>query len=497
MTHKPTVGIIGAGFSGICAAVQLKKQLGITAQIFEASDDIGGTWYHNKYPNCACDVPSHLYSLSFELNPSWSQRYSSQQEIHEYLKGVAEKYDIYSQTSLNSKVVQATWIENNRQWRLDVTDSRDEANSATVYFDIIFVSVGSLRVARIPREFESFDGPIVHTAYWDSNMDFTDKRVAVIGSGASAVQTIPALAKVTKTLYSYQRTPAWIVMRKQRHYSDFAKSVFKWVPFAARLYRLWIFLQLEMLYILFGYAQTFLGKLARNGLAAEMRNRIEKQGRAELVPLLIPDYPPGCKRLIVSENYLEALCQENIVVERSPIKQIKGRTILTEDGKENEFDILCLATGFDVQGFLGQLQVVGKNGQSLNELWRDKFPETYKSVLINGYPNLFMILGPSSLLGHNSVVIMTECQVNYAVQCIRNMIKRDIAAIEPTKEAQEAFVRDLKQRFEGTTWKGGCSSWYLNSQGEVTALWSSTVIQFWWLLRKAPRFQDFTLYERP
>ncbi|KAI8147058.1 hypothetical protein BJV82DRAFT_597567 [Fennellomyces sp. T-0311] len=492
--HKPTVGIIGGGFSGIAAAIRVKQELGITAHIFEGSDDLGGTWYHNTYPNCACDVPSHLYSLSFEPNYNWSQRFSNGAEIHQYMQGIARKHGLYEQTSLNTQVLKATWIEEDKKWKLDL---RKGDELTFVYFDMIYLSVGSIRVPHVPEEFKGFQGTVVHTAYWDPNVDFTDKRVAVIGSGASAIQTIPALVKQASKLVTYQRTPAWVLVRKQYYYSRLAKFIFRWIPFANKIYRFMLFLSYESSYLLFGYYSSIYAKIARKFLAYDMKRRILKQGRPDLVSKLVPDYPPGCKRLTQSEDYLEALCEEHVTVERTAIQSIKGRTITTVDGNENEFDILCLATGFNVQGFLGNLEVQGKDkGQTLNEAWSDSFPDSYKSVLINGYPNLFMILGPSSLLGHNSVLIMTEGQVDYSIKCIKKMIKGDVVAIEPTLEAQSNFVKNLKEDLKTTVWKGGCNSWYLDARGDVTALWSSTVTRFLWLLRRVGNTSDFITYTK-
>ncbi|CDS08506.1 hypothetical protein LRAMOSA09867 [Lichtheimia ramosa] len=449
------------------------------------------------YPNCACDVPSHLYSLSTEINPDWSKLYSGRDEIYAYQVGIAKKHNLYAQTRLETRVTNATWLDDERQWLLDLEDCSSENKPLeSVKFDIIFVSVGSIRVPRVPEEFKGFTGPILHTAQWDSSVDFTGKRVAIIGSGASAVQTIPALADQAKQVYNYQRTPIWCKRRNQFAYSSFIKFIFRYVPLAARLYRFLIFLRMESNFLIFGYYKSFLARLVRKRLEGEMRNRILKSGRPDLVDKLIPKYPPGCKRIVVTDDYLETLCKSNVVVETSPIESVKGNTITTKDGNQEEFDILCLATGFDVQGFLGHLQIKGKDKQTLNEAWYDKFPDTYKTVNVHGYPNAFILLGPSSLLGHNSVLIMAECQINYAIQTLRSMIKNKIAAFEPKQEAQQTYVAGLKSDLDKTVWKGNCSSWYVNKEGDVTAVWSSTVTRFWWLLRKFPGFhKDYITYK--
>ncbi|KAI8138275.1 hypothetical protein BJV82DRAFT_697788 [Fennellomyces sp. T-0311] len=459
----PTIAIIGGGFSGLYAAIKVKKELGIQAQIFEASDDIGGAWYHNTYPNCGCDVPSHLYSLSTDLNPDWSQLYATREEIHSYMQNVAKKHELYKQTRLQAKVIKAAWLEGQRRWQLDILDCSDNGSKEleTAYFDFIFLCVGSIRVPLIPEHFKTFTGPVVHTAFWDNTVDFTGKRVAVIGNGASAVQVIPALAPIVSQMYSYQRSVTWCTLRRQYSYSSLAKFIFRWIPMVALIYRLYLFLKVCT-------AQRGGAKRFKKNLEVEMRTRMEKQGRPDLIPKLIPEFAPGCKRLAISDNYIEALCRRNVVVQTNTIKKIQGRTIVTQDDDEQDFDILVLATGFNVAGFLGHLEVHGKTEANLNHTWRQNFPDMYKSTLINGYPNMFMILGPSSYPGNNSAVAMGECQVDFAVGLIKRMAKDKIAAIEPSKQAQDKHAAKLKSGFDQTVWKGGCTSWYMNKQGDVS-----------------------------
>ncbi|KAI8381112.1 putative flavin-binding monooxygenase [Radiomyces spectabilis] len=491
-----TVAIIGSGFSGICAAIQLKEQLGITAHVFEASQDIGGTWHHNTYPGCACDVASHLYSFSFAKNPSWSQRYSPQPEIYEYLRRVANKYHIYEQTKLNTEVVKAEWVDERQQWKLEFRE-RGSTETHTAYFNLVFAGLGPLRVPHVPEIFKQFEGIKVHTGFWDKNIDFTNKRVAVIGSGSSAIQAIPKLAEIASEVHCFQRTPAWVLARKQYHYSEIVKKLFFWLPWLMTIYRFVLFLRNELKYMLgFGYHNSWTYRVHQRQTIKQMTKRLEAQGRPDLVPKLIPDYPVGCKRITLSEDYLEAVSQSHVTVNRSAITKVEGRTITTADGKETEIDILCLATGFNVQGFLGNLQVFGRNSQSLNKLWDENYPDTFKSVTIHGFPNFFMLLGPAAALGHSSVVSMVECQVNFALDRIKRMQSKNLAAIEPKIEAQNEFVATLKKDLKPTVWNSGCRSWYMNKDGEVFSLWSSTVTKFWWTLRNTDS-SDFIEYKRP
>ncbi|KAI8141363.1 hypothetical protein BJV82DRAFT_714940 [Fennellomyces sp. T-0311] len=488
-----TAAIIGTGFSGICAAIKLEQELGIKAQVFEMSKDIGGTWYVNTYPGAACDIPSHLYSLSFEPNPSWSERFSSQTEIHQYLQGVARKHGVYEQVKLETEVFRAEWKDQQRQWLLQWRNTQVHQHVGSGYFDIVISGVGGLRIPNIPKEFEGFSGPIVHTTWWDSNIDYTNKRVAIIGSGATAVQVIPELRKVASHVYSYQRTPNWIATRKQYRYSSIVKFIFRWVPFVMWMYRMSIFFRNEARYIAFGYQKT-VGRYVQNMFKKEMTARLKRSGRPDLIPILTPDYPVGCKRICQTESYLEALAKDNVMVIRSGVDEIRGRTLVDKSGNETEVDILVLATGFNVYDNIGNLQIYGRDGVSLRDTWKRETQQAYKSVTIHGYPNFFMLLGPYSSLGHNSVVSSDDGSVSYVMKCIKTMKKNNIAAIEPKKSAQEEFTAQVQRGFEGTVWKGGCKSWYMNERGEISVLWNGTVSAFWWMLRR-PNFKDFIQYK--
>ncbi|CAO3591624.1 unnamed protein product [Absidia cylindrospora] len=396
----PTVGIIGSGFSGMTAAIQVQKKFGIQPRLFEWNADIGGTWHANTYPGCACDIPSGLYSFSFEQNPDWTSSYSSQPEILAYMRGVARKYGIYDQTYFNTEVVEVTWLESVKKWKVDYRTGED-LQIKTECFDILFGGIGPLRIISIPEQYKDFKGTVVHTGAWDSSIDFTGKNVAIIGNGASAVQVIPQLQKVVKHLYSYQRTPTWVAQRYQFNYHKGIKILFRWFPFLMRLQRILIYIIHETTFPIFKRSNSYLAKFVRWWFARDMTKRLEKKGRADLVPLLIPNYALGCKRIARSENFLEALSEDNVTVKFGNITQVDGCTINHEDESATEVDILVLATGFDVQGFLGDLKVKGRNGKVLNELWSDNnYPDTYKTMTIHDFPNFFLLLGPNSGLGH-------------------------------------------------------------------------------------------------
>ncbi|KAH8552866.1 putative flavoprotein [Umbelopsis sp. PMI_123] len=492
MKQDIRIGVIGAGFSGMCAAIQVKKQLGIDAEIIDKDADFGGTWHANTYPGCACDIPSHVYSFSFELNPYWSRFQSPRQEIAAYLRYVAAKYGLYNQTKFNTEVVAAHWMESDQMWKVTVRKACRSPEGVTVYgdiedhyYNILFVGVGPLMVPNKPKMFEPFQGKVVHTAKWDSSIDMRNKRIAVIGSGASAIQAIPELAKEVKTLYSYQRRPAWIGPSRGGPYSQRMKFLFAYVPFFMRIYRFLIFMLLDRNVRIFNRPQEY-NELARERFAAFMVRQLTRLNRKDLIEKLVPTYPVGCKRIAYSHIYLEAMARDNVVVERSPIAAIKSNSIVTEDGQERDIDVLVLATGFITQDYLGPLQVYGQNGLSLKTYWKENgFPKTYKTVTVNQFPNFFCILGPGSGLGHNSVVIMAECQVNYAVDLIKKMIRKKIKSVNVKAERAQEFSNNLDKELSSTVWSQNCMSWYQNAMGKVTLLWSRSVTEFWWATRTA------------
>ncbi|KAI7858157.1 hypothetical protein BDC45DRAFT_602757 [Circinella umbellata] len=497
VSNKPTVAVIGAGFTGICAAIKVKQELGIDAELFEVAKDVGGTWEANTYPGLECDIPSHVYSFSFEPNPNWSKHFSPQVEIKTYLQNVAKKYNLYPKIRFETEMIRAEWKEEKNQWFLQWRNVDDHQKIEDGYFDFVFAGLGPFRVPKIPQELpiDQFDGPVIHTARWNKNIDFTNKKVAVIGSGATAVQLIPSLQKMTHHLYSYQRTPAWVTVRNQFNYSRISKFLFRWVPLFMWIYRLYIFFQIDLSYIKIGYYNSWIGRFIRQRTAKSMASRLTRAGRPDLIPKLIPNFPLGCKRITRSESYLETLAKENVSLIQSGIKSIQGRTIIDNEGNEVEVDILVLATGYDVQQFLGNFDIYGRNNVRLLEQWMKYSPRTYKTVSMHGFPNFFTAMGPSSGLTHHSAVVMIEIQIAYAIQCIKNLAQNNMVAIEPKETAQEVFITKLQKSFDGTAFKGGCSSIFLDQNNEIFGIWSGTVCSFWRELHK-PNFNDFMFYKK-
>ncbi|KAI9275839.1 hypothetical protein BDA99DRAFT_601395 [Phascolomyces articulosus] len=489
------VAIIGTGFSGICAAIRLEKKLEIKPEIFEMDDDVAGTWYQNRYPGAECDIPSHLYSYSFELNPQWPKHYSSRTEIHEYIKDVAKKYGVFDRVRFKTHIYRADWNHEQYHWKLYWRSKDDPELSGVEFYDAVISGLGGLRLPNIPPEFEGFKGPIVHTTYWDFNIDYNNKRIAVIGSGASAIQVVPELQKVAKHLYTYQRSPAWVMYRDQRIYYRAWKFILRWVPFVMRFYRYYIFLKHELYYINFGFYKIF-GEWVKRSFVKEMTDRLKRVGREDLIPKLIPDYPVGCKRVTKSEIYLESVAQPNVTVIRGGVKGTHDNVVVDMDGNETEVDILVLATGFITSAMFGNIDIYGKDKMSLMDVWMKEKPKSYKTSTFHGFPNFYMVLGPGSALGHNTITTIIEGQVEFAVQCIERLVRtKDLVALEPKKSAQEAFFEEIQHSLNDTVWKGGCQSWYMDPDGEIYSIWPHTNIGFWWRCTK-PNFNDFIQYKK-
>ncbi|KAI7861778.1 hypothetical protein BDF14DRAFT_1864479 [Spinellus fusiger] len=479
-----TAAIIGGGFSGICAAIKLKK-LGILGDIFDKNKGLGGTWFTNTYPGCACDIASHNYTLSFDLNPSWSKNFSGQAEILEYLYSLIKKHNLIPQAKLETEIIRTTWLEDIHKWKVEWRSMVNEEQVDTGLYDYVFSCMGLLSTPYVPKELSGFQGTVLHTARWDGSIDITNKRIAVVGSGSSAAQIIPQISKQASHLYNFQRTPAWVTQRNQFVYSDFVKKLFLYVPFFLYIYNLYHFFSGDLAYFNLSLYKTFYGGIVRRSLVQNMTEQLEKAGRPDLAALVIPNYAPGCKRIIFSNEYLGALAQSNVTLVPNAVKRVYGKTIVDANDCETEVDILILATGYNVQSFIQKPEIIGKNGKSLNDLWAKEFPKTYKTVNVNGFPNLFFLFGPSSATGHTSVLAMVECQMDLAFRNIQYMINNGLTSIEPSLDAQEKFSNDILSRLKNSVWSSGCRSWYQNDSGELFTVWPKAAISFWWSLKTA------------
>lgn len=469
------VAIVGAGFGGLGTAIRLRQEGVEDFAILERGADLGGVWRDNTYPGCACDVQSHLYSFSFALNPGWSRSYSGQAEILAYLQGCADRFAVRPKLHLRCEVQDATWDEATQRWRLRT--SRGELTC-----DVLVAGVGALSEPSMPNlpGLLDFEGKVMHSARWDHGHSLAGKRVAVIGTGASAIQLVPIIQRQVAELKLFQRTPPWIIPRGDRAISARMQRLFAKVPAAQRALREAISLSRELLVL--GFLHPRLMQLAERGVKRYLRSAIADP---ELRAKLTPSYTLGCKRVLISDDYLPALAQPNVRVVTDGIREVRAHSVIDAVGVEHHVDTLIFATGFQVTEPPIAAHVHGRGGRTLADVWQGS-PEAHLGTTIAGFPNYFMLTGPNTGLGHSSMILMIEAQIEHLLGALRHMDAHRVRAIEPTPEAQEAFVASCNDRMRGTVWtSGGCSSWYLDRTGRNSTLWPGATLSF---RRRVQRF---------
>jgi cation diffusion facilitator CzcD-associated flavoprotein CzcO len=465
----PRIVIAGAGMSGICLAIQLRRSGIETFQIFEKSSDIGGTWLDNKYPNAGCDVPSHLYSFSFARRYDWTEKYARQPEILEYFQDCVEQFGIRDFIQFETAIEEARFDEGENVWHITTSDGR------THTADVFVSAVGQLNRPRIPQfdGLDSFAGPAWHSARWNDEFDVTGRDIAVVGNGASAIQFLPGLAQLARSVALFQRNPNWIHPLHNYRYPRWAKLAFRWIPFAARAHRAWIFLTSESRFIAFAHGENRTNRFYRHWLTRKMKAVASE----ELWPKVIPDYVPGCKRILLSSDYLQTLNRENVQLVTDPIERFSPDGISTQS-EHYPVDAAIFATGFESTDFLQPMRIFGRDGLALEDAWTPR-PRTLMGVMTPGFPNLFLLYGPSTNLGHNSIIFMVECQVRYLLKCLKQMHRRQAAAVEPREEAVEEYDRILQRKLGQTVWAGDCTSWYKKDDGSIVNNWWGTATAYW------------------
>lgn len=463
--------IIGSGFSGLCMAIKLREAGMNSFLLLEKSDDIGGTWYDNRYPGCACDIPSHLYSFSFEPSPDWSRMYPGQQEIHDYLKRVVQRHELAPQIRLNSRFREAVWDETENIWHATAGEG------LRIRARVIVSGIGGLHVPQYPKleGIERFARPKFHSSTWDHSIDLDGKNVAVVGTGASAIQFVPQIAPRAGKLHLFQRTPPWIVPRMDFPIEEKWRQRFRRFPLVMRAFRQYIFWRQEFRVL------GFLGNQFVRGKATEIakRHMQRKITDTKLRAALTPNYELGCKRVLVSDDYYPTLTRPNVELVTEAIAEVRERSIITSDGVERPIDVLIFGTGFRATEPLIGIRLVGRGGVEIHDAWRERM-SAYLGITVSGFPNLFLLLGPNTGLGHNSVVLMIEAQVRYVMSCLTLMKRRKRQVLEVRPETQKQFVADIYRRLEGTVWQsGGCHSWYQDQRtGENTTLWPGSVVAY-------------------
>jgi cation diffusion facilitator CzcD-associated flavoprotein CzcO len=463
------VGIIGAGFGGLTAALRLKNSGRNSFVIFERAAEVGGTWRDNIYPGCGCDVPSPLYSISFEPNPGWSKLFSLQPEIFDYMKNVVKNNQLKPHIRYNTEITEAKFITQYNHWQLTDRTGRQ----TTV--QLLISAIGPLNRPNIPtiKGLENFKGTVFHSSNWNYDCDLTDKRVAVIGTGASAVQFVPQIAPKAKHLTLFQRTPAWIAPRNDRSMSLFAQRLFEKMPIFQKLFRELIYWILELRGLAFVGNET-IHRFNKNQAINNLKVVEDEATRMKLTP----DYKLGCKRVLLSDEFYPVFNRKNVTLITDNITQIEENKIITDDGQNHEIDVIVLGTGFVAAEIVVDIKIIGIDNRNLFDDWLETGAEAYCGITVSGYPNLAMLVGPNTGLGHNSIIHIIESQMNYVMSYIELLEQRDGAYLDVKKEIQTAHNQVLQKQFGGTVWASGCKSWYLNVEGKNTTLWPKLTVSY-------------------
>ncbi|MCR9277683.1 MAG: NAD(P)/FAD-dependent oxidoreductase [Pseudomonadaceae bacterium] len=471
-SEPPSIVIIGAGVAGLCLAMQLQRSGRDDYLIVEKGSGVGGTWRDNTYPGCACDVPSLFYSFSFETKRDWSRLFPGQPEILGYLESCAKKYDLTRNIRFGSEVTSAQFNDATDHWTVTL-DSGEEIVS-----QILISSVGQLNRPAYPDVpgIEDFSGQQFHSARWNHDVDLSGKRVAVIGNGCSAVQFIPEIVPKLKQLTLFQRSAHWLIPRGDAPFSDKALSRFERFPVLVRLYRYLIWLRYElMLYPLMKRSSWLRARIEK----VSMDMLEEQVADPELRAKLTPDYPMGCKRVIIHDSYYPALTRDNVDVDTTAVVSATANGLELADGRHLDVDVVIYGTGFAASGFLAPMEIKGRDGLDLNEVWRDG-AQAYLGMTVPGFPNFFMTYGPNTNLGHNSIIFMIENQSRYILKCLARMSKQGTTRIEVQAQAADDFNQSLQQDIaDKTVWVSSCDSWYKNAAGKVVNNWSGSTFDYW------------------
>ncbi|KAH8103495.1 hypothetical protein BXZ70DRAFT_925982 [Cristinia sonorae] len=481
----PRVVIIGGGVSGITSGIALKTQLGFdNFAIYEEFDDVGGTWHLNTYPGCASDIATHWYSLSTELNPNWNQTHVSQAELKAYWKNLTYKYHLDHNLSLFSKVVEAEWDVSRQVYRVLIQDVRT-GGTVVDYANAIISAIGLINIPYYAKSLQGirdvFRGDHFHSARWRHDISLRNKRVAVVGNGSSAAQFVPVISEDPSTeVVSFIRTPTWVVPRHRFSYTNFEKSVFKYVPFAMRIYRFILMTRQELAYYLTlsGSPESTTSKRATTILTEYLR----KTAPAQYVNALIPNHPPGCKRFVVDTGYLESLHRPNNTLNFDGIAEVTEAGIITNKGELHEFDVIIEATGFAIDQY--PIKITGVDGRTVQEYYHEhNGPTAYRGTTIPGFPNFFVILGPNTGTGHGSAIFTEEMQVNYTMQLLSPILRGLASSFEVTHEATDQWNTHVQLRLSNSVWSS-CNSWYrAGLSGKNGIIWPGPLMDQWWWLR--------------
>jgi cation diffusion facilitator CzcD-associated flavoprotein CzcO len=463
-----SVGIIGSGFGAIAVAVELKRAGHTDLRLWERAGDLGGVWRDNTYPGAGCDVPSPLYSFSYEPNPRWSRRYALQEEIHDYIRRIADKYAVTPLVKYGRDVLAATWDETSSQWTVTFQDGTTEA------VDLLISAVGQLSRPRLPLipGIETFQGTSFHSAEWDHDFDATGKRIAVVGAGASAVQFVPKLAAEAARLTVFQRSPNYLMPKPDKPYTAFHRTMFRIAPVTQSVERGGIWTIMEQ------FAKglkddTRMGRINR-GIA--MRHLKKQVKDPTLLAKLTPDYPIGCKRILFSNEFYPALAQANVDVVTSAVTAVTADGVIDADGVEHKVDAIVYATGFDAQDFLESIDITGAGGRKLATQWSGG-AHAYLGMYVPNFPNFFVTYGPNTNLGGGSIIYMLEAQARHMRQAVDRLEAGKFATVEVTEAADQAYDKEIQDLLDVSVWSH-CENWYRHPSGRITSNWPGATLPF-------------------
>jgi cation diffusion facilitator CzcD-associated flavoprotein CzcO len=481
--RRLSVGIVGAGFGGVGMAVKLKQQGYAEITVFERGDSVGGVWRANTYPGAACDVPSHLYSFSFAPGHNWSRRYAPQDEILTYLSDLSKRFGVDPHLRLNTAVREARFEATTGRWAVTTDDG------ASHEFDVLVSACGQLANPAIPEipGTDEFGGRVFHSAEWDHDHDLHGRRVAVIGTGASAIQFVPAIAPLAERVTIYQRSAPWILPKSDREYPAWERRLFERFPIRVAAARLGLFAFFET--FTYGFTGNRLVMAPAKAIANRTRDR--ELADPELRTRATPDYEIGCKRVLITSDWYSTLNRPNVDLVNGRVERITSDGVVAADGIERPADTIVWGTGFQTHNFVAPMRVVGRDGRELNEVWGES-PEAYLGTVVAGFPNLFVLYGPNTNHGSGSVPFTLECQYRYVTDALRRLRASGARFLDLRPEVQGRWRDEMAARSERTVWRtGGCGSWYLNADGRNTNNWPGPWLEF----RRRTRAIDPAEYE--
>ncbi|HET8931026.1 MAG TPA: NAD(P)/FAD-dependent oxidoreductase [Acidimicrobiales bacterium] len=471
------VGIVGAGFGGVGMAIQLRKLGMENFTIFEKADEIGGVWRDNTYPDAGCDVPSHLYSYSFERRTDWTRRFPKQPEILAYLRDCAHRHDLTGHIRLVTEIASAEWKSAEAKWTL--TTSAGDVHD----FDVVIWGLGQLNRPKWPEidGLDSFEGTIFHSARWNHDHDLSGERIAVIGNGASAVQFVPPVAEQASMLYQFQHAPNWFLPKPDAPFTANEVRRFRLIPGWDRLYRSRLYVSFDWKWVALRRGSK-VSELARKISSAHIEAHVDDPA---LRAKLLPDYPVGCKRILISDNYLQTLCRDDVEVVDDPIVRIEADAIVTAEGIRREVDTIIVATGFATTDFLAPVEIIGVDGRRLADVWAEG-ARAYQGIAVPGFPNSFILYGPNTNLNHNSIIFMLEAQFRWILRAIR-ILRTGGRAIDVRPAAARRYDDRIQRDLRQTAFAADCHSWYKTGSGRITNNWPGPTVRYWFDTRRFRR----------